>query len=90
MNNNQPLYFMTFENKKIEECIYSIRGQQVMFDNDVALFFGTEVKKLNQQMKRNKDRFPDDFCFQLTKKDLDSFLRSQNVTFNIISSKKKI
>ena len=89
MNNNQPLNLLSIENKSIEECIYNIRDQQVMIDSDVAFFFGTEVKKLNQQMKRNVDRFPKDFCFQLTEKEFDSILRSQNVTLNTISSKKR-
>ena len=89
MNNNQPLNLTSIENRNIEERIYSIRGQQVMFDSDVAFFFGTEVKKLNQQMKRNIDRFPEDFCFQLSEKELDTILRSQNVTFNTISSKRR-
>jgi hypothetical protein len=55
----------------------------------VAFFFGTDVKKLNQQMKRNEDRFPDDFCFQLTNEELSALLRSQNVTSNFISSKRR-
>ena len=85
MNNNQPLNLVLIENKNIEECIYNIRGQQVMFDSDVAFFFGTEIKKLNQQMKRNIERFPEDFCFQLNSKEFKS-LRSQNVTSNTLSS----
>ena len=89
MNNNQTLNLLSIENKNIEECIYNIRGQQVMIDSDVAFFFGTEVKKLNQQMKRNIDRFPNDFCFQLTEKELDTILRSQNVTLKVISSKRR-
>lgn len=89
MNNNQLLNLSSIEGKNIEECIQSIRGQQVMIDSDVAFFFGTEVKKLNQQMKRNIERFPEDFCFQLSEKELDSILRSQNVTSNTISSKRR-
>ena len=89
MSNNQQLNIISIENTNIEECIFNIRGQQVMFDNDVAFFFGTEVKKLNQQMKRNIERFPKDFCFQLSEKEIDSILRSQNVTFNTISSKRR-
>lgn len=89
MNNNQPLHLISIENKNIEECIYSIRGQQVMLDSDVAFFFGTEVKKLNQQMKRNTGRFPKDFCYQLTAKEFDSILRSQNVTSFTLSSKRR-
>ena len=66
--------------KRIEDCIYTIRGQQVMIDSDIAEFFGVETKKLNQQMKRNLNRFPDDFCFKLNSKEFKN-LRSQNVTF---------
>ena len=65
MNNNQPLNLLSIENKSIEECIYNIRGQQVMLDSDVAYFFGVETKYLNRQMKRNIERFPEDFCFKL-------------------------
>ena len=88
MSNNQPLNLVSIENKNIEECIYNIRGQQVMFDSDVAFFFGTEIKKLNQQMKRNIERFPEDFCFQLNSKEFKS-LRSQNVTIDIEQGKRK-
>ena len=53
-----------------------------MLDSDVAFFFGTEVKKLNQQMKRNVGRFPSDFCFQLNSIEFNE-LRSQNVTIDV-------
>ena len=66
-------------NKKIEECIYNIRGQQVMLDSDIASFFGIETKNLNKQMKRNISRFPNDFCFQLNSKEFKD-LRCQNGT----------
>ena len=65
----------------IEKCIYNIRGQQVMLDSDVAFLFGIEVRKINQQMKRNIERFPDDFCFQLNSKEFKN-LTSQNVISN--------
>lgn len=81
MNNNQPLNLMSIDNKNIEECIYNIRGQQVMIDSDVAFFFGVETKNLNKQMKRNIDRFPEDFCFQLNSEEFKN-LRFQNVTSN--------
>ena len=48
--------------------VYFIRGQQVMLDYDLAELYGYEVKALNQQVKRNIDRFPEDFMFQLKKK----------------------
>ena len=79
MNNNQPLSLLFIENKTIEECIYNIRGQQVMLDSDVAFFFGVTVSSLNRQMRRNVDRFPSDFCFQLSDKETND-LRCQKGT----------
>lgn len=67
--------------KSIECCIYEVRGQQVMLDSDIAGFFQVEPRIINQQMKRNVERFPDDFCFQLNSREFKN-LRSQNVTFN--------
>ena len=73
---------------KIEEHIYEIRGKQVMLDRDIAFLFDIEIKNLNQQMKRNIERFPDDFCFQLNSKEF-KYLRSQNVTFSASTSSRK-
>ena len=53
---------------------------QVMLDSDIAALFQVDVKRLNEQRKRNPDRFPKDFCFQLTKEERDC-LRSQIATF---------
>ena len=64
---------------KIESLIKVIRGQQVMLDRDLATLYGVEVKRLNEQVKRNKKRFPKDFMFQLTKEEC---LRSQIATLN--------
>lgn len=50
---------------KIEERILLIRGEKVIIDSDLAEFYGIETKKLNQQVKRNINRFPEDFMFQL-------------------------
>ena len=69
---------------KIQNRVYVIRGQQVMLDCDLAEIYGYEVKRLNQQVKRNISRFPKDFMFQLTESDLEH-LRLQNVTANINS-----
>ncbi len=63
----------------IEPLIKVIRGQQVMLDRDLATLYGVETKRLNEQVKRNIKRFPEDFMFQLTK---DECLRSQIVTLN--------
>ena len=62
----------------IAERIFLIRGVQVMLDTDIATLFGVETGQLNRQMKRNLDRFPNDFCFQLTTDELSSILRCQN------------
>jgi hypothetical protein len=62
----------------IVEKIYIIRGQKVMLDRDLAEMYGVEVRVLNQAVKRNSIRFPEDFMFQLTKEEDDS-LRSQFV-----------
>ena len=78
---------LIISNRSIEDCIYNIRGQQVVLDSDIAHLFEVETKALNQQMKRNINRFPEDFCFQLTTDEVSTLLRSQNVTSNSISSK---
>ena len=65
--------------ERIEGLILVIRGQKVMLDEDLAALYGVETKVLNQAVKRNIDRFPDDFMFQLTREEHD-ILRSQNVT----------
>jgi hypothetical protein len=51
---------------KIESMIYVIRGHKVMLDSDLAELYEVETKALNQAVKRNSDRFPEDFMFQLT------------------------
>ncbi len=63
----------------IHSKVYIIRGQQVMLDKDLAEIYGYEVKKLNQQVKRNIERFPEDFMFRLSNSEIDS-VRSQIVT----------
>ena len=59
--------------------IYFIRGQKVMIDNDLAELYGVETRRLNEQVKRNIARFPDDFMFQLTKEEFEN-LKSQFAT----------
>ena len=68
---------MTVDN--IYNRVYIIRGQQVMLDYDLAEIYGYEVKRLNEQVKRNITRFPEDFMFQLTTEE-DGFLKSQFAT----------
>ena len=63
--------------EKIEKTIYLIRGEKVMLDRDLALLYAVETKVLNRAVKRNPQRFPSDFMFQLTAEEADS-LRCQN------------
>ena len=70
----------------IESKILVIRGQHVMIDRDLAELYGVETKVLNQAVKRNIERFPERFMFQLTKEEqvgIEKFLRSQFVTIEI-------
>lgn len=52
---------------KIEDMIYEVRGKQVMLSSDIANLYQVETRRINEVIKRNIDRFPDSFCFQLTK-----------------------
>lgn len=63
---------------RLENLIYIIRGQRVMLDTDLARVYGVPTKRLNEQVKRNRERFPEDFLFQLTRQELAD-LRSQIV-----------
>ena len=63
----------------IESKIFMIRGKQVMIDRDLAELYGVETKRITEAVKRNIERFPEAFRFQLTKEEYD-FLKSQIVT----------
>ena len=65
--------------EEIQKRIYTIRNAQVMLDEDLAVLYGVETRVLNQAVKRNQERFPPEFMFQLTKEDMEN-LRSQFVT----------
>ena len=65
--------------EQIESLILSIRGKQVILDRDLARLYGVETRRLNEQVRRNMERFPEDFMFQLTKEEAE-FSRSQNAT----------
>jgi len=64
--------------------IYEIRGYQVMLDEDLAKIYQVETRRLNEAVKRNKNRFPPEFMFQLTEEEYE-FLRSQFATSNLKS-----
>jgi hypothetical protein len=68
---------------KVESLIRVIRGQQVMLDRDLAELYGVETRRLNEQVKRNIERFPEDFLFQLTKEEFENW-KSQFATSNSI------
>lgn len=69
----------------IRSKVYILRGQQVMLDQDSAEIYGYQVKNLNQQVKRNLTRFPEDFMFQLTKEEVElvksQFVTSRNINY---------
>jgi hypothetical protein len=72
---------LTITDETVEGKIYLIRGRKVMLDRDLAEMYGVETKALNQAVKRNRDRFPEDFMFQLTTEELENW-KSQIVTSN--------
>ena len=71
--------------QKIKSKIYEIRGQRVMLDFDLAAMYGVKTGRLNEQVKRNIERFPEDFMFQLTNGEYE-ILKSQIVTSNVLIS----
>ena len=71
------------EELNIENMIYEIRGKQVMFNSDVARLYNVETKRINEVIKRNINRFPEEFCFQITIEELEKLSsRSQFATLN--------
>jgi len=71
----------TFPTERIERSILLIRGHKVLLDVDLAALYGVPTKRLNEQVRRNRARFPEDFMFQLTAEEATS-LRSQFATSN--------
>ncbi len=70
---------LLIDNESLEKKIYQVRGQKVMLDSDLAELYGVETKRLNEQVTRNIERFPDDFMVQLTIEEAKN-LRSQFAT----------
>lgn len=66
---------------RVQNLIYMIRGQKVLLDRDLAALYGVETRVLNQAVRRNKDRFPEDFMFALTRPDI------MRISQSVISSK---
>ena len=69
---NEKLNIAKSETENIKNLIYTIRGKQVMLDSDVAMLYQYTTKNINKAMKRNINRFPEDFCFQLTEKEVEN------------------
>ena len=67
---------------ELSKIIYTIRGKQIMLDCDLTILYGYTVKRLNEQVKNNKNRFPEDFMFQMTREEVND-LRSKFPTANI-------
>lgn len=89
MNQNNDLLLIELNEENLESMIYEIRGQRVMLDFDLARIYGYTTKAFNQQVKRNAEKFPNDFIFYLTNPETITILRSQNVTTNELSSKRR-
>ena len=79
---NEDLNVVKYEIEDIKQKIYTIRGKQVILDSDIARLYEVETKKLNQAVKRNIERFPEEFCFQLSEIEMKN-LRSQFVTSSL-------
>jgi len=78
---NENLNVAKYEVENIKNLIYNVRGKQVMLDSDVASLYEYSTKNINKAMKRNLDRFPEDFCFQLSVDEFEN-LRFQFGTLN--------
>lgn len=68
---NEDLNIKKYELEDIKNLIYTIRGKQVMLDSDVARLYHCETKYVNRVVKRNIERFPVEFCFQLTEEEFE-------------------
>jgi hypothetical protein len=71
--------------ERIEKAIYLIRGERVMLDRDLAMLYEVETRALNQAVTRNRDRFPPDFMFELTRDEIlgiSQFVTSSNLKFS--------
>ncbi len=69
---NKNVSMINYQVEDIKNLIYTVRGKQVMLDSDVAMLYHYETKNINKAMKRNINRFPEDFCFQLTEKEVEN------------------
>ena len=70
---------------RVDTAIFLVRGERIILDSDLASIYGVTTKRLNEQVKRNMRRFPEDFCFRLTRRECYE-LRSQTITASPMSS----
>ena len=77
------------QTENIKDAIYEIRGQKVMLDYDLAAIYGVKTATLNQAVKRNIDRFPDDFMFRITEEEWELLLNSDMISQFVTSSLSK-
>lgn len=89
MEENQLVIQNELHNENIKNLIYIIRGKQVMLDSDVARLYHYETRRINETVKRNIERFPVEFCFQLSNSEYE-FLKSQFATSNTRGGKQKL
>lgn len=85
VNSNGGGPLMDIQLNQIQNMIYVIRGRKVMLDSDLAKLYGVETKRLNEQVRRNLERFPDDFMIECNPSELED-LRSQFATTNLASN----
>ena len=86
---NEALNVEVYDVEEIKQKIFTIRGKQVLLDSDVAKMYHYETKYINLAVRRNKERFPEKFCFQLTKEEIKNS-RLQFATLNDNSRGKNI
>ena len=79
MENENLIIKDDISNEEIKNLIYTIRGKQVMLDSDVAMLYHYQTKRINEAVKRNKERFPENFCFQLTTEEIENIKMSNEV-----------
>ena len=82
MENENLIIKDDISNEEIKNLIYTIRGKQVMLDSDVAMLYHYQTKRINEAVKRNKERFPENFCFQLTTEESKN-IKMPNVVLNL-------
>ena len=80
MKNKTKEVVLIIPNERIMNKIFFIRGKKVMLDSDLAELYGVSTGNLNKAVKRNLDRFPDDFMFKLSKKEFDSLMFQNGIS----------